>query len=58
VWKFEGERVAEWRNYVDTSFYAEVLDGWREILGAKLGQHLPNWVPPAGSRHPDPMVHE
>ena len=58
VWKFEGERVTEWRNYLDTSFYAEVLDGWREAVGPELGLQLPNWPQPTGSRYPDPMAHE
>ena len=58
MWKFEGDRVTQWRNYVDTSFYAEVHDGWREVVGAKLGAQLPNWSVPGISRYPDPMAHE
>jgi ketosteroid isomerase-like protein len=58
VWRFEGDRVVQSRNYVDTSFYAEVHEGWREAVGARLGEQLPNWPLPEGSRYPDPMAHE
>ncbi len=58
VWRFDGDRVSEWRNYVDTSFYAEVLDGWREAVGPELGESLPNWPLPGDTKYPDPMAHE
>ncbi len=58
VWQFAGERVVRWRNYVDTSFYAEVHDGWREAVGRGLGQGLPNWPLPGDVKYPDPMAHE
>jgi ketosteroid isomerase-like protein len=58
VWKFRAEQVVEWRNYLNTSFYAEVHRGWREALGPELGAQLPNWVEPRSPRYPDPMQHE
>ena len=58
VWNFRGEKVANWRNYVDTSFYAEVHEGWRDAVGEELGSGLPNWREAGLVRYPDPMAHE
>ncbi len=58
VWKFDGDRVAQWRNYVDTSFYAELHEGWREVVGPELGRALANWPLPGDVKYPDPMAHE
>ena len=58
VWRFAGGKVVAWRNYVDTSFYAEVLDGWREAVGEAIGSRLPNWPQPGERRYPDPMAHQ
>jgi len=58
VWTFRGGRVAEWRNYLDTSFQAELTRGWREAVGPALGKGLPNWPAPERPYYPDPMQHE
>jgi ketosteroid isomerase-like protein len=58
VWRFRGGKVAEWRNYVDTSFQAELTGGWRERVGPALGSGLPNWPVPERPFYPDPMSHE
>jgi ketosteroid isomerase-like protein len=57
VWTFRGGRVVGWRNYLDTSFQAEVTRGWREAIGAALGKGLPNWEAPQRPFYPDPMAH-
>jgi ketosteroid isomerase-like protein len=58
VWTFRGGRVAEIRNYLDTSFQAEITRGWRDAVGPGLGKGLPNWPVPERPYHPDPMAHE
>jgi ketosteroid isomerase-like protein len=58
VWTFRGGRVSEWRNYLDTSFQAELTRGWREAVGPALGKALPNWPVPERPFYPDPMAHE
>ena len=58
VWTLRGDNVAEWRTYVDTSFYAEVHRGWRDAVGTALGERLPNWPVPTYPLYPDPMAHE
>jgi ketosteroid isomerase-like protein len=57
VWRFGGDRVVEWRNYLDTSFQAEVTRGWREVVGPALGKVLPSWPVPERPFYPDPMAH-
>ena len=44
--------------HLDTSFYAEVHEGWREAVGPTLGRQLPNWPEPSSPRYPDPLAHE
>jgi ketosteroid isomerase-like protein len=58
VWEFEGERVARVRTYLDTSYWAELLTGWREVVGEALGSALPNWEDPGVPRYPRPALHE
>lgn len=58
VWHWEGDRVASVRTYLDTSLYAEVLTGWREVVGEKLGATLPNWRRSGEPRYPIPGIHE
>jgi ketosteroid isomerase-like protein len=58
VWKFRSGKVVDWRAYTDTSFYAELLTGWREHFGETFGAQLPNWQIPEGARYPRLDEHE
>jgi ketosteroid isomerase-like protein len=58
VWEWRGDRVAATRTYVDTSLHAELLCGWRDVVGASLGATLPNWTEPPRPRYPRPDEHE
>lgn len=58
VWDWRDGRIAAVRTYVDTSFYAEILDGWRRAVGEELGRDLPCWDPPGAPRYPRPDEHE
>jgi len=58
VWEFDQGKVSAVRTYVDTSYWAEVLEGWRAVVGRELGAALPNWPEPGNPRHPQPERHE
>ena len=58
VWHWQDDAVVSVRNYVDTSLYAEVLTGWRDVVGEALGRELPNWEAPGTPRYPNPSGHE
>jgi ketosteroid isomerase-like protein len=58
VWDWRGDRVEAVRSYVDTGLHAELLEGWREQLGAGLGSALPNWPEPPERRYPQTDAHE
>lgn len=58
VWHWQNDQVVSVRNYIDTSLHAEVLSGWRDLVGEKLGAALPNWAPPSSPRYPNPGEHE
>ena len=58
VWDWDGDRVTAVRSYVDTSLHAELLAGWRDRVGERLGAALPNWPEPPEPRYPDTEAHE
>jgi ketosteroid isomerase-like protein len=58
VWDWKGDRVAAVRTYLDTSLHAQLTQGWREKVDARIGIGLPNWKEPPQIRYPITNAHE
>ena len=58
IWNWRADQVYRWREYTDTEYLAEVMRGWRQVMGEEFGGGLPNWPEPGDPKYPDPHSHE